>query len=66
MSKATKYDYMFKLRYIKGNSITSVTLTRTENKPQAMAKFRAACAEAGKDVRIELLDHDGSQVARNW
>lgn len=66
MGKATKYDYMFKIRFTKGRNVSSVTLTQTENRAQALVKFRAECRHLAKDVKAELLDHDGSQIARNW
>lgn len=64
--KATRYDYMFKIRFTKGRNVSSVTLTQTEDKREALAKFRAECRDLADGVKAELLDHDGSQIARNW
>lgn len=66
MAKKNRYDYMFKIRFTKGRNVSSVTLTQTENKQEALAKFREECRDLAPGTKAELLDHDGSQIARNW
>jgi hypothetical protein len=62
----SKYDYMFKLRIGKGRNLATVTLTQCKNRAQALAAFREHAQGAAKGVRVELLDDEGKQLARNW